>query len=222
MRMLFRSMPFLWIFLEESCAAMLSPKELSRLLRNLISRFQLLFAFRVCFFWSFSFENVSVLVLMVTFSGTKVEDAKALIATSQLRILPCDNLDEVRAFLGIYRVFERNEYVLGMWISFRCVILWMIWLLVSIFNQVIVCPLEEVWKWRSSVPWLWLSVDSPLNGDLSYSLNLAMFFVRLYFWQFYRFRNLHKATEVIEFMRAQNFISTKPLMLRFHDFSYPC
>uniref|UniRef100_A0A1I7WSS0 Ligase_CoA domain-containing protein n=1 Tax=Heterorhabditis bacteriophora TaxID=37862 RepID=A0A1I7WSS0_HETBA len=26
---------------------------------------------------------------------TKVDDAKALIATSQLRILPCDNLDEV-------------------------------------------------------------------------------------------------------------------------------
>ncbi|KIH47921.1 succinate-CoA ligase, beta subunit [Ancylostoma duodenale] len=33
--------------------------------------------------------------IVVRLQGTKVEDAKALIATSQLRILPCDNLDEV-------------------------------------------------------------------------------------------------------------------------------
>ncbi|CAP35184.1 Protein CBR-SUCA-1 [Caenorhabditis briggsae] len=32
--------------------------------------------------------------IVVRLQGTKVEDAKALIATSQLRILPCDNLDE--------------------------------------------------------------------------------------------------------------------------------
>ncbi|VDO61016.1 unnamed protein product [Haemonchus placei] len=35
--------------------------------------------------------------IVVRLQGTKVEDAKALIATSQLRILPCDNLDEVSA-----------------------------------------------------------------------------------------------------------------------------
>ncbi|VDL75064.1 unnamed protein product [Nippostrongylus brasiliensis] len=33
--------------------------------------------------------------IVVRLQGTKVEDAKALIATSRLRILPCDNLDEV-------------------------------------------------------------------------------------------------------------------------------
>ncbi|CAI5456184.1 unnamed protein product [Caenorhabditis angaria] len=32
--------------------------------------------------------------IVVRLQGTKVEDAKALIATSELRILPCDNLDE--------------------------------------------------------------------------------------------------------------------------------
>ncbi|KAJ1364279.1 Succinate--CoA ligase [ADP-forming] subunit beta, mitochondrial [Parelaphostrongylus tenuis] len=32
--------------------------------------------------------------IVVRLQGTKVDDAKALIATSQLRILPCDNLDE--------------------------------------------------------------------------------------------------------------------------------
>ncbi|EPB80481.1 succinate-CoA ligase, beta subunit, partial [Ancylostoma ceylanicum] len=37
--------------------------------------------------------------IVVRLQGTKVEDAKALIATSQLRILPCDNLDEVGHFL---------------------------------------------------------------------------------------------------------------------------
>lgn len=41
-------------------------------------------------------ETAQIIFLNIIFIylGTKVEDAKALIATSQLRILPCDNLDE--------------------------------------------------------------------------------------------------------------------------------
>jgi hypothetical protein len=35
------------------------------------------------------------LILCHFFAGTKVDDAKALIAQSQLRILACDNLEEV-------------------------------------------------------------------------------------------------------------------------------
>ena len=36
--------------------------------------------------------------------GTRVDDAKALIADSQLRILACDNLDEAAKMVTIKRV----------------------------------------------------------------------------------------------------------------------
>ena len=39
-------------------------------------------------------SNIRLLENMVKFQGTNVDDAKALMAMSQLKILPCDSLDE--------------------------------------------------------------------------------------------------------------------------------
>ena len=43
---------------------------------------------------------------MFLFLGTRVEDAKALIATSGLRILACDNLDEAAKMVGQWYWFD--------------------------------------------------------------------------------------------------------------------
>ena len=53
--------------------------------------------------------------IVVRLQGTRVDDAKALIATSKLRIIACDNLDEaariVRNFLNFLKFLMLNNPV---------------------------------------------------------------------------------------------------------------
>jgi len=44
--------------------------------------------------------------IVVRLQGTRVDDAKALIATSKLRIIACDNLDEAA------KMVKKNIYLL--------------------------------------------------------------------------------------------------------------
>lgn len=47
--------------------------------------------------------------IVVRLQGTKVEDAKALIAASGLRILACDDLDEAAKMVSFYAIV--SDYV---------------------------------------------------------------------------------------------------------------
>lgn len=56
------------------------------------------------FFISKNHGNFSDFVIIVCFAGTQVDDAKALIAQSAMRILPCDSLEASRFSVNIYLI----------------------------------------------------------------------------------------------------------------------